>query len=575
MAFYLPQMPNVKTAKAMTWDFRGYNHNPRIQDGEFFDMQNLSSDWYPLLTPRGKRALARKLAKPNGLHAHDKLCWIDGTDVYYDGQIVGQVEDSPKQIVSMGAYILIWPDKVSYNTSTGEFESLSNAVTTEGEITAHLCMLDGAEYKDYAVSDTAPEEPKDGDMWMDTSTTPHVLKYWSDTYSMWSSVPTVYVKINAPGIGKGFAVYDGVTISGMENEALNGEFILHGAADDYVIVTAIIDSVATQQTPATIERKIPDMDFITEKNNRLWGCSSANHEVYACALGEPKVWRRFLGVSTDSYAVTIGSPGDFTGCITHLSYVLFFKEDMILKLYGDKPSNFQLMESAVRGVEKGSDKSLVISNEVLYYKARHDVCAYNTALPVTISEALGQGRYTDAVAGARGGKYYISMKDTAGNGVLFVYDSVRGMWHKEDSVYALAFATIGPELFFINSADNCLYSVGGTYGEYADEYAMEEKRVPFMAQTGDIGLETPDHKHISKLQLRIEAEEDSLIRVSVQYDGETERWDEVYRINPTKKTSFTAPIIPRRCDTMRIRLDGHGDFRLYSIAKTIGEGSEI
>lgn len=577
MAGYLPTLSDNSKNKnrEMIGQFGGYNHNLRIPNNDFWDMENMSSDAYPLITPREPRGIVRTFTKPNGLFAHERLCWIDGTDFYYDGEIRGTVEDSPKQLVGMGAYILIWPDKKYFNTSTGEFGSLANSVTTSGTVSITLTRLDGTAYTDYTVSDTAPANPEDGDLWIDTSESPHVLKQFSTSYGMWSSIPTTYVKIAAAGIGEGFAEYDGVTISGMENEALNGEFILYGAADDYIIVTAIIDAVATQSGAVVVERKIPDMDYVTESNNRVWGCSSANHEIYACVLGDPKNWYRYLGVATDSYAVTVGTPGDFTGCITHLGYVLFFKEDVIHKIYGNKPSNYQLTDTISRGVEKGSEKSLVIVNETLYYKSRQDVCAFNSALPASISEQLGEVQYHDAVAGARGSKYFISMRDEKNVPAMFVYDESRGLWHKEDKVYASYFAALGSELYFINADDNCLYSVGGTLEPYADNTAGIENQIRWYVQTGDIGLDSPDNKYISKLQVRLDVNAKSLVRIELQYDQDYDNWEEKYRTSINNRRSFTVPIIPRRCDTMRMRISGYGDCVIYSIAKTIEQGSEM
>ena len=47
--------------------FKGYNHNLRIGDGEFFDMKNMTSDHYPVLSPRGKRGLYASPNNPTGL----------------------------------------------------------------------------------------------------------------------------------------------------------------------------------------------------------------------------------------------------------------------------------------------------------------------------------------------------------------------------------------------------------------------------------------------------------------------------------------------------------------------------
>ena len=58
-----------------------------------------------------------------------------------------------------------------------------------------------------------------------------------------------------------------------------------GQGDDYIVVTGIIDEALTQSEPVTLERRVPDMDYVTQCNNRIWGCSSASHEIYACKLG--------------------------------------------------------------------------------------------------------------------------------------------------------------------------------------------------------------------------------------------------------------------------------------------------
>lgn len=571
---YLPQQSETDVSRKMIDVFGGYDHAPRIQDNEFYKMQNLSSDLYPLLSTRKRRGRVRQLLKPNGLFAHDKLCWVDGTQVYYDGQVIGTVTDSEKQIVGMGAYILIWPDKVSYNTKTGEYKQLGNKVQTSGEVSVTLCRMDGTPYDNYTAADTAPKEPEDGQYWLDTSVTPNVLKQYSSTYSMWTSIATTYIKIDAAGIGSGFAEYDGVEISGLTDETLNGSFVLYKATDDSIVVTAIISAAFKQTAVVTVERKIPDMDYIAEHENRLWGCSSANHEVYCCVLGDPTNWNRFLGVATDSYAATVGTPGAFTGCITHQGYVLFFKDNVIHKVYGNKPANFQIASTNCRGVQRGSERSLVVVNETLFYKSVKDVCVYGGALPESISPALGQVRYKGAVAGADGSKYYISMqREDTGTWEMLTYDGDRGLWHKEDGMHAKYFAAYDSDLYFISADDNCLYSVHGSLDHYADSDAAREAPLEFMAQTGEIGLESPDGKYVQKFQLRLDTDDGTLLRVEVQFDTE-DVWHELERINGTARRSFLLPVPAQRCDTMRLRIIGKGGFRLYSLAKSTEYGGD-
>ena len=113
--------------KSTQVQFRGYNHNLYAQDGELWDMENLTSDLSPLLSPRRPRWKVETLAKPNGLYAKDGLYWVDGTGFYADGVKRGTVTDSRKQFAGIGAYIILLPDKAYYNRLTQEFGSLESS----------------------------------------------------------------------------------------------------------------------------------------------------------------------------------------------------------------------------------------------------------------------------------------------------------------------------------------------------------------------------------------------------------------------------------------------------------------
>ena len=226
------------------------------------------------------------------------------------------------------------------------------------------------------------------------------------------------------------------------------------------VVIGLINQVIEQEGGVTITRKMPDMDFIIESENRLWGChygpdadGKMVNEIYACKLGDFKNWNCFMGISTDSYAVTVGTDGPFTGAITHLGYPLFFKENCVHKVYGNYPANYQIITTTCRGVQNGCSRSLAIVNETLYYKSRSAVCAYDGSLPVEISSAFGDVVYRNAVAGYLGNKYYISMLDDSGRYHLFAYDTLKGMWHREDNTGAMQFCNCNGDLYYIDHKD--------------------------------------------------------------------------------------------------------------------------
>lgn len=573
---YLPRLNQLRSDVSAITQFGGYNHNRRITDAEFADMSYMTSDDNPVIGTRNRRGKVRQLTDANGIIAHDHLAWVDGTAFYYNGEEVTglTLTDSEKQLVVMGAYIVIFPDKKYYNTSDetyGSMEAGAEIDCTQNTLTASLTDLYGQEYT-YTKSDTAPELPNDHDYWMDTSVVPNVLKVYIAAQYSWISVPTTYIKIEATGIGSEFEKYDAVTITGSLNGVLDSSYTIYDKANNYIIVMGLIDTAVEQQTgTVTVARTVPDMDYVCELDNRLWGCSSANHEIYASKLGDFKNFNAYQGLSTDSYTVTVGSKGDFTGCIAHLGYVIFFKEDIIHKIYGNKPANFQMNNINARGVKKGSSKSLVIVNETLYYHSLSGVVAMTTSLPESISPQLND-TFENAAAGAYGSKYVISM--SKGNkDYTFVYDTERNIWLKDCESRFVQAAKLGDDMYSLD-ADGTLWSWQGDLETYADENenAELEPVLVYDLETGDLGLDNPYQKYIKKLFIRCELE--GAVSISMRFDNDPV-WQHMMTIRTEYLRSYNIPIAVRRCDHLRVRFDGSGVFRLFSFARETETGSEI
>lgn len=591
---YLPALAEAGASRLMTEIFTGYDHNLKIADGSWYEERNLSSVSFPLFSPRQKRGEMMQLNNPQGILSKDALAYVDGSTLYYNHLPVDGItlstreEDCPKQMVGMGAYLCIFPDGVYVNT-----QDLTDAGTLaakyelkQGTISLSMCRNDGTDYdiSDAVLSDTEPSDPADQAFWIDTSTNPHSLKQFSAASSIWMQVATTYIKISAAGIGKSFDQYDGVHIQGLaysdDNDAieaqvnkLNATNIIEAKGDDYIIITGIIDMAVAWEGDLVVERRVPKMNFVCELDNRLWGCFYGMHdgkvlnEIYASALGNPKVWNRFRGISTDSYAVSVGSDGVFTGMTSYLGYVLAFKENCIHKVYGTMPSNFQITTTNCRGVQKGSEYSLCTVNEKLFYKSKNDICMYDGSLPNTISDAFASQTFSEARAGAYGSRYVVSMKDAKGKWGMYTFDTDKGIWHCEDDVHALMFAALDDDLVYIDADTKWLMSEGGKHGTL-------EGPVKWEATSGIIGYEYPDQKYLSRFNLRMRMNEGDWCEILVRYDSEGD-WISEGVIRGGNVQSFTIPVIPRRCDHMQLRLVGEGDVKIYSIAKILEIGSDV
>ena len=578
-----PTLTEQGQSREMISTFAGYDHNRSIAANAFYDMKNMSSDGYPLLQSRARRGVVRQMETPQGILAKDAMAWADGGKLYYNGaEIVGlTLTEGEKQLVSMGAYLLIWPDKKYLNTKDlTDFGSLEASYESSGTVTYLLCGADGSPLS--KVSATKPEEPKGGEYWIDTTQTPHSLMMWSESSEMWIGVATVYTKIQAVGIGKPFQEGDGVEISGAayggdsdvvqaQFEELNGTKIIYAKDEDYIVVVGLIDLTYEQtEGTVTVKRAVPDMDYVCEAQNRSkYGMvdGKAVNELYCCKLGDFRNWRVYAGISTDAWAASVGSDGAWTGCANYLGYPTFFKENVIHRVAISAVGAHQVTETVGRGVQSGSFRSLCVVNEVLFYKSRTDVCAYDGSFPTSMGAALGEERYSGAVGGSFNGKYYLSMKDSGGAWHLFCYDAGKGMWHREDNTHAMCFAAMNDDLYYIDADTKKLMCVLGTQG-------TPETDLEWMAESGVIGYEYPDKKYLSRYNIRLQVENGGELRLYCQYDSDG-RWEHAGTVRRRGTGTFTVPVIPRRCDHMKLRLEGKGVVRVFSIAKILELGSDV
>ena len=689
---YLPEITDLETSRDMIEEFKGYNHNIRCADGEFYDMNNLSAYDYPVLSTRPLRGLVAELDNPHGIVSKKGLTYVDDKYLYVNGEkITLKIDnkeylftDTEKQLICMGAYLIVLPDKIWVNTEKdyecGYIEQINSVSCASENVTFGMCSIDGDEYnftdkssENYVnPSSTEPNDPKDGQKWYDSTT--GYLKKWAEYTQQWVTVSTVYIKISGKGIGKGISKGDAVDFEGIQympkvysptdsstspsffgqayiksedkdkeyvslykdpnctasaeiTEAkypsyfwndtmtstkrsewvvngdlyiyiegrkkfhkinwensqyqnttmsqlskLNTNMLVQNVDTDYIIVVGILNTIYTQKLGTIkISRTMPIMDYVIECNNRLWGCRYGKNkkgeivnEIYASKQGDFKNWNCYAGISTDSYAVTVGSDGEFTGAINYGSYPMFFKENYIHRISGAIPSQFAMNTTNCRGVQKGSEKSLAISNEILFYKSSSDVCMYEGSLPSSISTPLGNVNYRNARAGTVGTKYYISMQrcDTD-EWEMFVYDLSSQLWHKEDNTKAEYFARVDTDLYYVEG--NKLISPTGQ-GELEDN-------IEWFFQTGVMGYSYPDNKYLGRMDIRVNMKINAYIKVLVEYNSSGD-FETIGYIKARNTQSINLPIKPKRCDHFSLRFEGNGECKIFSIAKYLEIGSD-
>lgn len=250
----------------------------------------------------------------------------------------------------------------------------------------------------------------------------------------------------------------------------------------------------------------------------------------------------------------VGAPGDFSGCAATGSGVVFLKPGGLWRLYGTRPTNFQLVASAALGAEQDSGHSLVTAAETLYYLSPVGAARTAGGRPVRIGDALGR-TLTHGVAGTDGTRWYLSARDERSVRHLFVYDTRSGLWSREDDFDARGFAQCGGALYAQDTRGVWRFGAGST------------AQMESLLETGDFTSGSPDCKRLLRVQLRLEAEAGASITAAAQYDSDGQ-WHTLANVTAGAKRTFTLPVLPRRCDHFRLRLTGTGAWRLCSLTRT-------
>ena len=648
MPYKLPELYDEDTTRTGIDTFLGVNKAPRIGDGEFFDMQNLTSDYFPNLAVRPRRGkpylLSAKNPRSISMYAGD-----DGVfyPVYVDemenenGEIVtglvihhaesskarmiplGLTPDGDKQIITMGAYLIVMPDMMYVNTKKpDEYGSVSDAVNAEtafpgsenAYLTADMVVCDERGVLPKYVQAYDPNEVdaigavKNGELWHQVGEKDSLYR-WDEDRPGWVKEPS-YLRVTVGGSTGGINLAsvmsfreplragDSVVVRGLYREGELGEggvtdgphqvawvedyketAGVHGSGQIIVLPGTSYDA-SLRFTDSTVDRKIeikrwiPNMDMICESGNRLFGCRYGEdgqgnfvNEIYISGRGSFMRWGVGTGTDDSPMIFSVGIDGAFTGAITYDGYPTFFKERAMLRVGGYTPADFTLYDSKCLGVAMKCGRSLAVVENTLYYKSRGPIMAFDGSAPVPVSDKLGSlYDLPYAVGGACGRKYYVSMKSADGKKKhLYVLDTSLGLWHREDAIYADSMAEDGDNMYFTCSGEVWHVRESDAYQEAAG--------IPWYAESGLIGLEGPDKKYLVKLSIRLQLDPGATARVSVQYDS-SHIWKQVWATFAGSLRTVTVPVLPMRCDHMRIRIEGVGACRIYSITKTFEEAED-
>ena len=225
----LANRAKLQNSRSLVRVFGGLNETYACSEAEYSAGVNFSARDFPALSTRKPRRKLRELTGLNGMYHLNGLLTVCGKDLIYTPDADGAnpvtcteaVTDGKKALVGIGTKILIFPDKVAFDTADGSVSALGAVWQAKGQSVQFApCDAAGKAYEVSGYGKEEPEKPADGQLflkvedeehpWASTST----LEEYSASSGSWTAVPLEYCRITAAGAQRLFAQWDTVTVQG-------------------------------------------------------------------------------------------------------------------------------------------------------------------------------------------------------------------------------------------------------------------------------------------------------------------------------------------------------------------------
>lgn len=590
----LPKLPyHLSRSRPTQLAFGALNHTATAADGEIYDERDVSTDEYPALVPRKPRLKGPVLGTAAGEAARIgsdgvHLFWHAGQNFHYNGSkvmtlpLAGRI---PRRFACIGERIIVWPDKVSYDSAAKKAEFYGRSVTanatltrehavndqyltttTEGvDFSAHLKAgdrfilgfhkeslrdLEGT-YTVKAVTakritlrdESLPRVGVSGKADIEATAPGASGAYWMETAHV--TVTAQYERNRdmltldtAEDLREFFKAGDAVIFNGDTRRSYSIDEVAEKAL--YFEEASVYGFLPYDGTSLSckVSSEPPELDHMCVCDNRIFGCRGS--EIYACKLGDPSQWYYWHSpsLSTDSWYLDTGDPSPFTACCVYGGRPHFFTEHSVTVLYGDSPAQYSTATAETYGVKAGAADSLVEVGGALFYLSPQGFVRYTSSEgAAVISDKLGSV-FASAVAGTDGRCYYVCAADPAGRVTNYKHSLKSGLWSKEDGRSFTSFATLPDRLFALaedgtaapsvmlvsggyNEAGETVAGVGGYFFYYVDAPAMEVVLAPLREDRSE-GVALRS-RWVHKLYLRLIRSQGAEIAVSVCFDGGEER----------------------------------------------------
>ncbi len=313
----------------------------------------------------------------------------------------------------------------------------------------------------------------------------------------------------------------------------------------------------TSYTMFAFEHSVPQLEHVCVCRDRIWGTSG--NEIYCCASEDPRNWYKFDGTAADSFYARISEVSRFTGIASYAGSVYFFTRENVYRMYGTTPDTFKLVALGTYGLEQSEAKSFGVASGALFYNSTHGPVLFDSGSARLIGRELG-GSLPSGVRGVGfGSRYYM-----CSGSEIYVYDITCGCWHRWTSAM---------NIFDIGVFAGRVILFERLCAEYVDRRQDEQAsgfdqiRMTSCVEFADITEGGIYGVCPIEFVLDMWLGDDSEMTLCVSCDGG--EWEQAYKSSESGRHIHRVRFLPKtRCDSYRLRLEGVGEWRLHSLARS-------
>lgn len=563
--------------------FGGLDRREYVQSGSPISMSGMSATKLPKYSTRLPRYAPYTLSSGNAVFIANNgvVCYVDGTNFYYNGISKGTVTIGQKNIIDAMGKILIFPDlkyydyannifgnmNASYSSSLITFKNVSFPYTNSITFGTNTMTLSSGQWDASLVAGdtmqidgcvTYPSNNKTATILSRTNT---VLTFAAGTFTTGIEAGTVVISYSAitttdssadfTAAPNRFNVGDYIQVTGSALEYNNTYATVTGVTTKVLSFNASVFLPSVEAGTLTVKIPVPSIISAAVHNNRIWGIVDGD-TVYCTKLGSYNNWMQNEGnegVEKYAWNTQTGTPGNFVGIAVYQNHVYVFKKNLSIRFYGDSPRDFGGVTYSHKGII--SQKSVKEVNELLFMcGSDNDIYYCGGGDWQSIGMPLNE-TFNDAVAGTDGRCYYVSL-NTASGWKQYVLDTkIEGMpWVQYDTQQVKDYSNIGSTVYALFASDNKIYQYGT--GSETVQSSIEFKINPV--------VEDRYKWYTCKITVKVNLYSGATVQVYDKYDNGT--YEGRKSLTDTGYQSFTIVMKPIRAGFYWIKIVGSGQYDL-------------